>query len=259
MNCGYDPDPSGHYDLPPIAPQAWHSLHIAGEQLVIGIVSALLYRLRSGEGQKVSVAIHEAVAKNTEIDLMSWVMLRQPVYRQTCRHALGTITNPSISYTKDGRWNLSMHVGARDQRFLKPFMERYGLADGITDVVPEPVPGVRAVAGASTAATSGVEYVQRLTRRFRYEDLPWQEAQLAGLLWSPIRKPHENADDEHWLSRGTFADVEHPELERSLRYPVSKWISTRGSWTTGRRAPLLGEDDKLLRDGWLTEAKNQQE
>ena len=252
MNCGYDPDPAGRYDLPPIAPQAWHSFHIAGEQLVIGIVSALLYRLRSGLGQKVSVAIHEAVAKNTEIDLMSWVMLRQPVYRQTCRHALATITNPSVSYTKDGRWNLSMHVGERDRRFLRPFMERYGLADGMpTDVAGEPAPGVRPVAGASSAATAGVEYVQRLTRRFTYADLPWQEAQLAGLLWSPVRKPHENATDEHWLSRGTFADIEHPELEQTFRYPVSKWISTRGSWRAGRRAPLLGEDDKLLRDGWL--------
>jgi crotonobetainyl-CoA:carnitine CoA-transferase CaiB-like acyl-CoA transferase len=251
MNCGYDPDPAGHYDLPPIAPQAWHSYHIAGEQLVIGIVSALLYRLRSGLGQKVSVAIHEAVAKNTEIDLMSWVMMRQEVYRQTCRHALATITNPSISYTKDGRWNLSMHVGVRDQRFLKPFMEKYGLGAGIEDVAAEPVPGVRAVAGSSSTATAGVEVVQRLTRRFRYADVPWQDAQLSGLLWSPIRKPHENALDQHWLSRGTFADVEHPELERSLRYPVSKWISTRGSWTAGRRAPLLGEDDKLAADGSL--------
>jgi len=252
MNCGYDPDPAGRYDLPPIAPQAWHSFHIAGEQLVIGIVSALLYRLRSGLGQKVSVAIHEAVAKNTEIDLMSWVMLRQPVYRQTCRHALATITNPSISYTKDGRWNLSMHVGSRDSRLLRPFMERYGLADGMpSEVAGEPVPGVRPVAGASSAATAGVEYVQRLSRRFTYADLPWQEAQLAGLLWSPIRKPHENATDEHWLSRGTFADVPHPELGETFRYPVGKWISTRGSWRAGRRAPLLGEDDKLLRDGWL--------
>jgi crotonobetainyl-CoA:carnitine CoA-transferase CaiB-like acyl-CoA transferase len=252
MNCGYDPDPAGRYDLPPIAPQAWHSFHIAGEQLVIGIVSALLYRLRGGVGQKVSVAIHEAVAKNTEIDLMSWVMLRQPVYRQTCRHALATVTNPSISYTKDGRWNLSMHVGERDRRYLRPFMERYGLADAMpADVAGEPAPGVRPVAGASSAATAGVEYVQRLTRRFTYAGLPWQEAQLAGLLWSPVRKPHENAADEHWLSRGTFADVEHPELEQAFRYPVSKWISTRGSWRAGRRAPLLGEDDKLMRDGWL--------
>ncbi len=251
MNCGYDPDPDMRYDLPPIAPQVWHSFHIAGEQLVIGIVSALIYRLRGGLGQKVSVAIHEAVAKNTELDLMSWVMLRQPVYRQTCRHALATVTSPSISYTKDGRWNLSMHVGERDRRHLRPFMERYGLADAMTEVTSEPVPGVRAVAGSGTAATAGVEYVQRLTRRFRYDDLPWQEAQLAGLLWSPIRKPHENALDEHWLSRGTFADIDHPELNRAFRYPVSKWISTRGSWRAGRRAPLLGEDDKLLADGWL--------
>ena len=256
MNCGYDPDPAGRYDLPPVAPQAWHSFHIAGEQLVIGIVSALIYRLRSGLGQKVSVAIHEAVAKNTEMDLMSWVMLRQPVYRQTCRHALATITNPSISYTKDGRWNLSMHVGPRDERYLRPFMEGYGLAEGMTEVIAEPPPGVRAVAGSTSAATAGVEYVQRLTRRFRYADLPWQEAQRAGLLWSPIRKPHENATDEHWLSRGTFADVPHPELDTTLRYPVSKWISTRGSWAAGRRAPLLGEDDKLLRDGWLPEEGN---
>jgi len=29
MNRGYDPDPAGRYDLPPIAPQAWHSFHIA--------------------------------------------------------------------------------------------------------------------------------------------------------------------------------------------------------------------------------------
>jgi crotonobetainyl-CoA:carnitine CoA-transferase CaiB-like acyl-CoA transferase len=256
MNCGYDPDPAGRYDLPPIAPQAWHSFHIAGEQLVIGIVSALIYRLRSGLGQRVSVAIHEAVAKNTEMDLMSWVMVRQPVYRQTCRHALATITSPSISYTKDGRWNLSMHVGPRDQRYLRPFMERYGLAEGMTEVVAEPPPGVRAVAGSTSAATAGVEYVQRLTRRFRYDDLPWQEAQRAGLLWSPVRKPHENALDQHWLSRGTFADVEHPELNRTLRYPVSKWISTRGSWGAGRRAPLLGEDDTLLGDGWVSEEES---
>jgi hypothetical protein len=28
MNFGYDPDPSGFYETPPIAPQMWHSYHI---------------------------------------------------------------------------------------------------------------------------------------------------------------------------------------------------------------------------------------
>jgi crotonobetainyl-CoA:carnitine CoA-transferase CaiB-like acyl-CoA transferase len=62
MNCGYDPAPGGTYDLPPIAPQMWHAFHIAGEQLAVAIVAALLFRWRTGKGQQLSCAIHEAVA-----------------------------------------------------------------------------------------------------------------------------------------------------------------------------------------------------
>ena len=51
MNCGYDPEPDGFYDLSPVAPQLWHSFHIAGEQLVIGVIAALIARGRSGRGQ----------------------------------------------------------------------------------------------------------------------------------------------------------------------------------------------------------------
>ena len=65
MNCGYDPAPSsekggGQYDLPPIAPQMWHAYHVAGEQLSMAILAALMYRIRTGRGQQVSCAVHEA-------------------------------------------------------------------------------------------------------------------------------------------------------------------------------------------------------
>src|SRR5262249_4628848 len=60
MNCGYDPDPRGHYDLPPIAPQVWHAYQIAGDQLAIGVLAALLSAWKTGQGQEVSCAIHEA-------------------------------------------------------------------------------------------------------------------------------------------------------------------------------------------------------
>ena len=69
-----------------------------------------------------------------------------------------------------------------------------------------------------------LDVVQRFVRAWTYDDMPWREAQDAGLLWAPLRKPHENALDEHWLTRKTFADVEHPELGRSFRYPTSKWL-----------------------------------
>ena len=87
-----------------------------------------------------------------------------------------------------------------------------------------------------------MEAVQRFVRCFTYEDVPWREAQEAGMLWAPLRKPHENAMDEHWLKRQSCTDVEHPELGRSFRYATSKWLATRTQWSVGRRAPLLNED-----------------
>ncbi|WP_080597740.1 CaiB/BaiF CoA-transferase family protein [Rhodococcus rhodochrous] len=246
MNCGYDPEPDGFYDIAPIAPQVWHSYHIAGEQLAIGIVAALLYRQETGEGQQVSVAIHEALAKNTELDVTNWIMLRQPVYRQTCRHAKETISDPSISYTKDGRWLLSMSMGNRDLSNLGPFLSKYGIDAGIEAKADE-VELTRPIGGSTANATKATEIIQRLTRSFAYDRLPWREAQEAGLLWSPVRKPHENVTDDHWIARSTFVAVEHPEIGKSIHYPVSKWLSTAGSWAAGRRAPLLGEDnDEVL-------------
>ena len=47
-------------------------------------------------------------------------------------------------------------------------------------------------------------------RAFTYENMPWREAQQAGMLWAPLRKPHENALDPHWIKRGSVTDVEHP-------------------------------------------------
>ncbi|PYM94730.1 MAG: acyl-CoA transferase [Candidatus Rokuibacteriota bacterium] len=251
MNCGYDPAPGGTYDLPPIAPQMWHAFHIAGEQLSVAIIAALLYRWRTGQGQYLSCAVHEAVAKSTEVDLMTWVMRRALVLRQTCRHARESITpHPSIVHTKDGRWvmaNLGTRPGETEQ--LIKLLERYGMDAGLDAEKPSLPSSGRFVPGTgpSTAKRDhGMEAVQRFVRAFTYENVPWREAQEAGMLWAPLRKPHENAMDPHWLARRSCTDVEHPELGRSFRYATSKWLATRTSWSVGRRAPLLNEDEKTV-------------
>ena len=250
MNCGYDPDPNLEYDTPPIAPQIWHAYHIAGEQLATGIIAALIHRRRSGQGQDVSVAVHEAVSKNPELDIMHWVMRRVPIWRMTNRHAAETPNHsPSISHTKDGRWFITHGMGARDLKNLVPLLSKYGMQADLqppppdADLKARQVPGSQA--GDETRAHM-LDVVQRFIRAWTYADMPWREAQDAGLLWAPLRKPHENALDEHWLKRKSFADVHHPEHGRSFRYPTSKWLSTRTSWQVGRRAPLLGEDTEAM-------------
>jgi len=240
MNCGYDPDPNLEYDTPPVAPQVWHAYHIAGEQLATGIIAALIHRERSGEGQDVSVAIHEAVSKNPEQDIMYWVMRRVPLWRLTNRHAAELPNHsPGICHTKDGRWFITHGMGARDLKNLVPLLSKYGAQADLQPPPPDAdlrarqVPGT---AGSDETRAHMLDVVQRFVRAWTYRDMPWREAQDAGLLWAPLRKPHENALDEHWLTRKTCADVEHPELGRSFRYPTSKWLATKTSWQVGRRA-----------------------
>jgi crotonobetainyl-CoA:carnitine CoA-transferase CaiB-like acyl-CoA transferase len=204
MNCGYDPRPDGSYDLPPIAPQMWHAYHI---------VAALLHKRRTGKGQDVACAVHEAVTKAPETDVMNWVMRRAPVYRQTCRHALETVNRlPNISHMKDGRWYTALSISARDKVALVPFLARYGMAADLTEEKAASEVGGRAIPGMASSddADHLQEVIQRFVRAYRYEEMPWREAQNAGLLWAPLRKPHENVADEHWRMRGTFAQVEHP-------------------------------------------------
>ncbi len=247
MNCGYDPAPGGKYDLPPIAPQMWHAYHVAGEQLSMAIMAALVFRYRTGLGQHVSCAVHEAVAKCTEVDLMTWVMRRAPVFRQTCRHARESVSPaPTIAHTKDGRWvmaNLGNHPD--DGKRLIALLDKYGIESGLSVETAAPPRTGRFVPGTAPDTAKrdlSMEAVQRFVRAFTFENIPWREAQAAGMLWAPLRKPHENALDPHWLKRGSFTDIEHPELGRSFRYATSKWIGTASNWTPGRRAPLLNED-----------------
>lgn len=250
MNCGYDPLPDGRYDLPPIAPAAWQSYIIAGEQLVIGILAAVFSRHRTGRGQYVSCAVHEAVAKSTELDLMNWVMRRSPLFRQTCRHAAEKVSAvPTIAQTKDGRYLLTMLMGAKNEAQVTAFLQAQGFAvesgaAGSDEAGKRAIPGSTAVGERSTRL---IELVQRFVRKHSYETLPWLQAQSAGVMCAPLRRPHENVVDEHWQARGTFAEIAHPELGRSLTYAVKKWISTEPGWVAGRRAPLLGEDTEQVK------------
>src|SRR5262245_41307920 len=253
MNCGYDPAPGGQYDLPPIAPQMWHAYHVAGEQVSMAILAALMYRDLTGKGQHPARAIHEAVSKCTEVDLMSWVMRRAPIYRQTCRHARESVSpHPTIAHTKDGRWVMAS-LGNRpdDGEKLIALMEKYGIESGLDKASAQTARVGRFVPGTAPDRASrdqAMEAVTRFVRAFTYESIPWREAQQSGMLWAPLRKPHENALDPHWIKRGSVADLEHPELGKSFRYATSKWIGTATDWAPGRRAPRLNEDAGTVDD-----------
>ena len=246
MNCGYDPDPNFEYDTPPIAPQIWHAYHIAGEQLATGIIAALIHRARSGEGQDLSLAIHEAASKNPEQDLMYWVCRRVPLWRMTCRHA-GEFPNhsPSICHTKDGRWFITHGMGARDLKNLVPLLGKYNAQ---ADLQPPP-PGHRS-AGAAGAGHRRQRREQGAYARRRAALCPRLDLQGHAVAGGAGSGPVMGAAAQAARERARRALAGAPHLCRGAApgarplLPLSdlKWLSNKTSWQVGRRAPLLGED-----------------
>jgi crotonobetainyl-CoA:carnitine CoA-transferase CaiB-like acyl-CoA transferase len=250
MNCGYDPTPQGEYDTPPVAPQMWQSYQIAGEQTAIAIIAALVYRLESGRGQRLSTSVHEAVSKNTETDLPDWIFSRRPHARLTCRHSFAQLTDVAIppatsrriTVTKDGRWILPYRTylqgspGAASTGDMIALLRKHGIEDIGDEKYDDP---------AYLQQPEVVRHVDNLVDRmilsYVYDRDLWKEAQAAGFAWGPIRRPEENAADPHWAQRETFTDVEYPEVNATFRQVHAKWLAPGLPWRTGPRAPLTGE------------------
>ena len=251
MNCGYDPDPNFEYDTPPIAPQIWHAYHIAGEQMATGIIAALIHRERSGEGQDVSLAIHEAVSKNPEQDLMYWVCRRVPLWRLTCRHAAERPNHsPSICHTKDGRWFITHGMGARDLKNLVPLLGKYNAQADLQPPPPEAdlrarqVPGT---AGSDESRAHMLDVVQRFVRAWTYKDMPWLRGAGSGpVMGAAAQAARERARRALAGPPDLCRGASTRSIGRSFRYPTSKWLSNKTSWQVGRRAPLLGEDTEAV-------------
>jgi crotonobetainyl-CoA:carnitine CoA-transferase CaiB-like acyl-CoA transferase len=246
-NCGYDPEPDGTYDTPPIAPQMWQSYQLVGELAVISILGALYYRLSSGKGQKVDTSVHEAVSANTETDTPNWIYLAMKHRRQTCRNSMPIHSDlPSIALTKDGRWLLPYRTYAGTggtivvdgngptAQLLREFGAQGDIDESATAVTPDRL----------------TDLTDKLIGKLLYSRDLWRRGQELGMPWAPIRRPEENVDDEHWRMRDAFFEVYHPELNETVTHTGAKWVTEGMEWPHGPRPPLVGEHTQEVLEEW---------
>ncbi len=249
--CGYDPDKEHKYDTPPIAPAMWHSFHLGGEYAAIAIMAAINFRELTGEGQLIDVSVHEAVNTCTEIAIPTYIYSGQVVMRQTARHAATIITHARLTESADGVYMLaSISPFVREQRALTELADQLGIAHVLGTA--EFTQLDKDDAGA--AALYRNDILVQIIAGLKADDL-FHRAQSLGLAWSPIRRPEDNLNDPHFAARHTFAEIEHPEMGRTLRYPgtvASDGHDPHFSYT--RRAPRLGEHtEEILRRAGVTQ------
>jgi crotonobetainyl-CoA:carnitine CoA-transferase CaiB-like acyl-CoA transferase len=237
-SCGYDPQPDGVYDTPPIAPEMWQAYHIACEYAVITITAALNFRELTGEGDLIDLSIHEAVSTCTEVAMPSYIYNTRVVQRQTGRHAGEGRTPPWLRRTKDGRYvKAFMFWGRRDLRVITEMLNEAGIAHDLDSAAYREL----AERSPSAAQAHFSAMIDTLVASMTAEEA-FHRAQAKGLLWASVRFPEENIDDPHFQARGTFQPIHHPELGRDLFYPVSVATDGKQRMTAFHRgAPRLGE------------------
>ena len=65
----------------------------------------------------------------------------------------------------------------------------------------------------------------------------------------PTGTPKDVVESPQMAARGFIREVDHPELERSIRYPGPPYLLPESPWQIARRAPLIGEhNDEIYRD-----------
>ena len=251
-SCGYD-----DHSLPPVRGQQ-QGYHTASHFAFLSLLTALLYRNVSGEGQFIDVSMHAACNVTTEAASYSWLAARETVERQTGRHAAVNPSSETQQRCADGHHantGVPPRTPAEFGRLLRWLREL-----GLEAELPEAVflemgaewdgPFDLARIGRDDAVTAifgaGREAMRLIASRLPAQDF-FVGCQRAGLAAGAVNAPEEAFEDEHFKARGIQVEVEHEDLGRIVRYPGAPYRMTGSPWRISRRAPRLGEhNDEVL-------------
>jgi formyl-CoA transferase len=228
---------TGYADRPPVKAGPAVCDFLAGVHLFGGIMSALLHRERTGEGQLVEVAMLEAavialasalgVHMDGDAKVPPRTGNRHPALAMAPYNVYGTSDGYVAIFTaSDRHWHSITRVLDREDLLDDP-------AYATTPKRAARVEEIDALVSAWTGTRTKDEVMALLTE--------------AHVPCAPVRTAGEVANDPHLLARGYWADLEHPRRGR-VRVPNSP-IRLHGSepGVAARPAPLLGQDtDRVL-------------
>jgi crotonobetainyl-CoA:carnitine CoA-transferase CaiB-like acyl-CoA transferase len=243
MSTGYD-----DHDLPPIRSDGEHSIAMAGEYAVSGILAALWLRDHAqnatGRGQFIDVSVHEAVGATTEGSFPNWEFLGQLVQRQTGRHAATVRSGDWQHRGTDGDYVLLMGGGVPRSKDiwdnLLEWMDEHEASHELRsnpeyeDVLfrdPRMAPEVR---------RRVVEEIGRFVRMMPVEET-YRRGQSLHLPWGKVRRPEQNLDDPHWADREFYWEGDVPGHPEPVKYPGAPYRFTKSPVRMRRRPPLLAE------------------
>ena len=201
---------------------------VGGVNLVIGVLAALYFRERTGEGQKIEISMQEALLG---IMTSSWH-----------EHFTGNqVSGRGIVAVADGYFNFASRVPVMSD----DNWQRLAAFIGREDLTQDP----RFVtAAARNQNKAELERLVRSSVKGKTRSEVWEGLRDLGYWGAPVLSISEVLKDEHLKAREAFLQVEHP-VAGSITL-VAPWIRMSKTPARIRKAsPLVGEDtDDVLRE-----------
>ena len=252
-SCGYD-----DHSLPPVRGWGQQGYHTGCHYAFMSILTALLHRNGSGQGQFIDISMTAALNVTTEAGTYAWLVSGATVQRQTGRHAAVRPTGESQVRCADGRY---VNTGV-PPRFPEEFgkllawFKQIGLADdfpetvflemGATWIGPFDLSKIGEDEAITAIFSAGRQALIMIAHALSAYDF-FIGCQNAGLSVGIIYSPEEAFEDEHFKARGFPVEVIHDDLERTVTYPGAPYQLPASPWSISRRAPHLGEhSDEVL-------------
>lgn len=249
-SCGYD-----DHSIPPVRGGGNQGLHMGSQYAVIALMAALMRREHSGRGQLIEVSMLAAANATCEFATYFWLNQQIEVQRQTGRHALPQISEPTQVQCADGRWLNTGVPPRRGPEFAAlakwvaelglfdecPYTELLALGEGyeLIDILHlDADPLAAEVFGA------GRDTVNFLAERLGAHEL-FVGLQSIGLACGIVYSPEEMLTDSHFETRGFPVEIDHDGAV--VTYPGAPFKFSATPWHA-TRAPRLGEHQDLLAD-----------
>jgi formyl-CoA transferase len=222
---------TGQADGPPTKAGAAVCDFLAGIHLCAGILGALVQRERTGQGQRVEVAMHEAAVIALASALGAVMDGDTKVPERTGNRHPALAMAPYNTYPcSDGHiaiftsaerhWQAMCHMLGRPDMAANP---DYATTPGRARHMAE----IDDIVSAWTLPQTKEEVMRRLTE--------------AHVPCAPVKSAREVAADPHLEARGFWVDVDHPRRGRT-RVPISPIrLHTAGKAEIRTPAPTLGQ------------------
>lgn len=221
---------TGFPDSPPCAPGPTLGDTGTGVHAAVGILAAVVQRQRTGEGQKVEVAMQDAVVNFMRVRMLGQYIAHKAVPR--LGNTMPQLVPIDLYPCAPGGRNDYVYIFLTTQRMWEALLRAIGRADLVGD------PRYTEIAQRNQHREAIFEMIAGWTRRRDKWDVMHTLAP-AGVPCSAVFDTNDVINDPHLKQRGMIVDVEHPQAGR-LTMPGCP-LQLSASPAEVRPAPLLGE------------------